>query len=182
MFLIQAPICDGLMTTLPPPQICQALIMKWMNGCHRTCHSCYRPARRPPSPHLPPTPSRSCWPPLELLIYQEEDTIQNNVNHSIIVFGHSGLGGAKQTLHYPNITTDSQLTTKNAKIKGLIKNIKKKKKIYKTVKIWRSKAIEPGLKTEVAGSIPSSLMLEWFFACGRRSLQLNRWLSRLEAD
>lgn len=178
MFLIQAPICDGLMTTLPPPQICQALIMKWMNGCHRMCHSCYRPARRPPSPHLPPTPSRSCWPPLELLIYQEEDTIQNNVNHSIIVFGHSGLGGAKQTLHYPNITTvnSPQRTRKLKDWSKIFKNI------YITVKIWRSKAIEPGLKTEVAGSIPSSLMLEWFFACGRRSLQLNRWLSRLEAD
>lgn len=178
MFLIQAPICDGLMTTLPPPQICQALIMKWMNGCHRTCHSCYRPARRPPSPHLPPTPSWSCWPPLELLIYQEEDTIQNNVNHSIIVFGHSGLGGAKQTLHYPNITTVNS-PQRTRKLKDWSKIFKK---ICITVKIWRSKAIEPGLKTEVAGSIPSSLMLEWFFACGRRSLQLNRWLSRLEAD
>lgn len=47
------------------------------------------PSTPPPSTSTRP-PSQSWWPPLELLIYQEEERIQNNVNHSITLFENEG--------------------------------------------------------------------------------------------
>lgn len=52
-------------------------------------------------------PSQSWWPPLELLIYQEEERSQNNVNHSIRLFVHGGTH--QHLLHYIHLLLQHML-------------------------------------------------------------------------